>query len=97
MEKFCSAKTPKCPTFHTHLTHLNYYFSTFQSKDHCQVVPSITCPKCGGNACYADKHCCHPQCLGGCYGPERSQCNVCRGVVVNNPGEGQICSKCIIT
>ncbi|OXA61387.1 Insulin-like peptide receptor [Folsomia candida] len=68
------------------------------SKEHCQVVPHISCPKCNGRACFGDKQdCCHPQCLGGCYGPNPNQCQVCKGVVVNSkkPGEGPICrDKC---
>lgn len=70
------------------------------SKDHCQVVPHISCPKCGGRPCFGDQQnpqCCHPQCLGGCYGPNPNQCFVCKGVVVNSnrPGESPMCSdKC---
>jgi insulin receptor len=68
------------------------------SKNHCQIVPTISCGKCGGRPCFGDKtdlQCCHRQCLGGCFGPSNHQCYVCKGVVVNRPGESPVCSdKC---
>ncbi|XP_054277589.1 insulin-like peptide receptor isoform X2 [Macrosteles quadrilineatus] len=58
------------------------------SPSRCQKVCPSNCT--GGNACNSTNHCCHENCLGGCFGPTESDCYACRGVLY----EGKCINEC---
>ncbi|KAG8180786.1 hypothetical protein JTE90_012965 [Oedothorax gibbosus] len=62
------------------------------NSQNCQKVCSKT--DCELNAtCYNSTHCCHPECLGGCYGPLSSDCIACKHVMYYDEKYGKRCMK----
>ncbi|XP_043252983.1 insulin-like receptor isoform X2 [Colletes gigas] len=51
------------------------------NQQHCQQICD---PKCENNACDETGKCCHPSCLGTCFGPTMSDCMVCKNVMTAN-------------
>ncbi|XP_065081203.1 insulin-like receptor isoform X2 [Ochlerotatus camptorhynchus] len=83
--------TQKCPVVFAKGGNKDHKKTLCWNANNCQNICPENCPS---KSCSTTGSCCNETCLGGCSGPDGSDCAVCRHLSIDPAGERRCVTKC---